>query len=59
MLPAGERERTTLKCARDLCFSQQGLLQGEAIFPEPDLPGGREVPTPGQSSYAVPPMGGE
>ena len=26
MLPAGERERTTLKCARDFCSSQQGLL---------------------------------
>ena len=56
---SGRKGKDPLKCARDFCFSQQGLLQGEAIFPEPDLPGGREVPTPGQSSYAVPPMGGE
>ena len=26
ILPAGGRERTTLKCARDFCSSQQGLL---------------------------------
>ena len=59
MLPAGERERTTLKCARDFCSSQQGLLWGEAVFPGPGLPGGRDVPTPGHSSYAIPPTGGE
>ena len=58
MLPAGGRERTTLKCYRDFCSSQQGPFQGEAVFPEPGLPGGREVPTLGHSSYAVPPTVG-